>query len=44
MKEKRYSIKEIALMVGFEEASYFSTCFKRIHGKSPKQYMEELIS
>lgn len=43
MKEKRYSIKEIALMVGFEEASYFSTCFKKIHGKSPKQYMEELI-
>lgn len=43
MKEKRYSIKEIALMVGFEEASYFSTCFKKIHGKSPKQYMEEII-
>lgn len=44
MKEKRYSIKEIALMVGFEEASYFSTCFKKIHGVSPKQFMDELIS
>lgn len=44
MKEKRYSIKEIALLVGFEEASYFSTCFKKIHGISPKQFMEELFA
>lgn len=40
-KEKKYSINEVALMVGFEEPSYFSTCFKKIYGKSPKQFIED---
>ena len=41
-REKRYSIKEIATMVGFDEASYFSTCFKKIYGKTPRQFMSEM--
>ncbi|MBD8387683.1 hybrid sensor histidine kinase/response regulator transcription factor [Dysgonomonas sp. BGC7] len=43
-KEKKYTINEVALMVGFEEPAYFSTSFKKIYGKSPKQFIEENIS
>lgn len=39
--EKKYSINEVSLMVGFEEAAYFSTCFKKIYGKSPKQFIDD---
>lgn len=42
-KENRYSINEVASMTGFEEASYFTTCFKKIYGKSPKQFIREDI-
>lgn len=42
-KEKKYTINEVALMVGFEEPAYFSTSFKKIYGKSPKQFIEENI-
>lgn len=31
---------EIAQRVGFEDANYFSTCFKRKYGSSPTQYRE----
>ena len=31
-------IKEIAYRVGFEDANYFSRCFKRIVGTSPTSY------
>lgn len=40
-KENKYTINEVALMVGFEEHSYFSTSFKRMYGKTPKQFIEE---
>lgn len=40
-KEKKHSINEVAFMVGFEEPSYFSACFKKIYGKSPKQFIDE---
>lgn len=43
-KEKKYSINEVAFMVGFEEPAYFSTSFKKIFGKSPKQFIDENIS
>lgn len=42
-REKKYTINEVALMVGFDEPAYFSTCFKRIYGKTPKQFIEENI-
>jgi YesN/AraC family two-component response regulator len=38
--EKKYSISEVAFMVGFEDHAYFSTCFKKIYGVSPKQFVE----
>lgn len=40
-KEKKHSINEVALMVGFDEPAYFSTCFKKIYGKSPRKFIEE---
>lgn len=42
-QEKKYSINEVALMVGFEEPAYFSTCFRKIYGKPPKKFIEEEI-
>ena len=43
-KEKKHSINEVALMVGFDEPAYFSTCFKKIYGKSPRKFIEEDLS
>jgi CheY-like chemotaxis protein/AraC-like DNA-binding protein len=43
-KEGRYNINEVAAMTGFDEASYFTTSFKKIYGKSPKQFIKEDIT
>ncbi len=40
-KEKKYTINEVAGLTGFDEPSYFTTCFKKIYGKSPKQFIKE---
>jgi DNA-binding response OmpR family regulator/anti-sigma regulatory factor (Ser/Thr protein kinase) len=42
-REKKYSINEVAYMTGFGEPSYFTACFKKIYGKTPKQFIEEEI-
>lgn len=34
---RQYSIQEVALMVGFSDAKYFSTCFKKQFGMSPSK-------
>lgn len=39
--ENRYSFKEIADMVGYNDPSYFSKVFKKITGKSPREYCDE---
>ncbi len=33
----RYSISEVAYMVGFADPKYFSTCFKKVFGVSPSK-------
>ncbi|MCD7937079.1 MAG: response regulator [Tannerellaceae bacterium] len=43
-KERKYTINEVAGMVGFEEPAYFSTCFKKIYGKTPSEFIEENIT
>lgn len=40
-KEKKHTINEVAMMVGFDEPAYFSTCFKKIYGKAPRKFIEE---
>ena len=45
MLEKRAgSVKEIALAVGFDDPLYFSKLFKKLIGKSPTDYMKNLIN
>lgn len=38
--EKDYNISEIALLVGFCNATYFSNAFKELYGVSPSKYAE----
>ena len=42
-KDGIHNINEVAAMTGFDEPSYFTTCFKKIYGKSPKQFINEDI-
>lgn len=35
------TIQEIAYQCGFEDANYFSKCFKRVMGITPKQYRQQ---
>ena len=38
MAETNMSILEIAIQVGFDDQSYFTKIFKKVTGKTPKQY------
>lgn len=40
LRQKKYTIYEIAEMVGYSNQHYFSTAFKNHTGHSPKQYQE----
>jgi signal transduction histidine kinase/DNA-binding response OmpR family regulator len=40
LMSRNYTIDEIAFKTGFNSHSYFSTCFKKIHGQSPKEYLK----
>lgn len=42
MEKKELTIMEISMMVGFSDPYYFSRCFKKHFGKSPKAFAEEL--
>ena len=42
MAEGRYTLSDIAQMVGFSDQNYFSKVFKRIVGESPKRYQKAL--
>ena len=41
IKQRAANISEVAYMVGFSSAKYFSTCFKELFGKSPRQYQND---
>ena len=38
IKNKKYRVNEVALMVGYEDTSRFSQAFKQFHGVSPSAY------
>ena len=40
MKETQLNITQISEMVGYDNYSYFATCFKIYEGISAKQYRE----
>ena len=37
---RKYSIEEIAEQLGFCDGAYFSRCFKKVEGCSPKEYLK----
>jgi AraC-like DNA-binding protein len=41
MRNKDVSISEVATLVGFNDHSYFTRCFKKKFNKTPIQYMSE---
>ena len=43
-RSDRYTINEVAYMSGFNSSSYFTKCFKKFYGISPKQYIRNLKS
>ena len=40
LSASEYTIQEIAYYCGFEDANYFSKCFKKVMGVTPKQYRQ----
>jgi signal transduction histidine kinase/ligand-binding sensor domain-containing protein/DNA-binding response OmpR family regulator len=43
IKERKYTITEIAYATGFGDVKYFSTAFKKHFGKSPSRYNSEYV-
>jgi YesN/AraC family two-component response regulator len=42
LKSAEYSITEVIFMVGFSDPKYFRTCFKKLFGKNPSEYLKSL--
>lgn len=40
LQSKRYTINEIAFMLGFSDRKYFSKEFKRLYGKTPSEFVK----
>ena len=38
LKDSHYNISEIAVMTGFNDSKYFSTCFKKHYGMPPTEF------
>lgn len=41
LRDKKYSISEIAYLIGFPNAKYFSTAFKKYYGVSPTTFIDK---
>ncbi|WP_148409937.1 response regulator transcription factor [Murimonas intestini] len=41
LKDKNLKVYQVAEMVGFQDATYFSTVFKAIEKKTPKKYQQD---
>lgn len=44
MKTKKYNLDEICFFVGYNSHSYFTRSFKKIYGKTPKEFYDDLKS
>ena len=42
MKEPEKSLTEIAFLTGYDDYTYFNRVFRKITGKSPRDYRAEL--
>jgi len=42
LEDHQMKIQDIAMKLGFESASYFTTFFRKMFGRSPQEYREEL--
>ncbi len=42
LQDRRYSVAEISIMVGFNTPSYFTTSFKKYFGVLPTDYLKEM--
>lgn len=42
LSNEKLSIEQVSIMVGFRSHAYFSTCFKKQFGVSPKSYREKI--
>lgn len=40
LKSKRYTVNEIAYMLGFSDRKYFSKEFKKVYGKTPSEFVD----
>ena len=40
LKEGKYTVAEISIMVGFNTPSYFASCFKKYFGCQPSEYIK----
>lgn len=38
LNEVKYNVSDVARMVGYKEAKYFSSAFKKAYGKTPLEY------
>ena len=38
LKQRKYKVKEVSLMVGYENVSYFCSQFTKRYGKTPTEY------
>lgn len=43
LKQKQYTVAQIAYMCGFNSPSYFSTAFKQYYGFMPSEYLEKNV-
>lgn len=41
LKTKRYSVSEVAEMLGFADPKYFTDVFKKYYNMSPTAYMKQ---
>lgn len=43
LKETEFKVHEIGERVGYEDAAYFGSVFRKFYGETPKQYRDRLI-